>query len=137
MLVLLESLRPSQWIKNFSLFAAAILSGKFFDSVTFIQSSFAFVSFCLLSSSSYLLNDLVDVRQDRLHPSKKNRPLARGDLSPTVAVIALLSLLVLGLYFAAQITSAFLWLAIFFITLQYLYSFIIKKGKGSGIFPKP
>jgi len=126
-LILLESFRPSQWIKNFSLFAAAILSGKFFDPITFIQSSFAFVSFCLLSSSSYLLNDLVDVNKDRLHPSKKYRPLARGDLSPPVAVIALLFLLIVGLSFAAKITPTFLTLAIFFIILQYLYSFVFKK----------
>jgi 4-hydroxybenzoate polyprenyltransferase len=126
-LALLEALRPSQWIKNLNLFAAAILSGKFFDQVTFTQSSFAFVSFCLLSSSSYLLNDLVDIKNDRLHPNKKNRPLARGDLSPTVAILAIFALLIIGLSFAALITPAFLLLAIVFILLQYLYSFAIKK----------
>lgn len=127
MLVLLEALRPSQWIKNLSLFAAAILSGKFFDQVTFTQSSFAFVSFCLLSSSSYILNDLVDIDKDRLHPSKKNRPLARGDLSSTTAILAIFALLIIGLSFAAIISSSFFLVALLFIFLQYLYSFAIRK----------
>ncbi|MEK7527428.1 MAG: UbiA prenyltransferase family protein [Patescibacteria group bacterium] len=127
MLVLLEALRPSQWIKNLNLFAAAILSGKFFDQAIFVQSSFAFVSFCLLSSSSYLLNDLIDIKRDRLHPSKKNRPLARGDLSPTTALLAIFVLLIIGLSFAALITPAFFLIALIFIFLQYLYSFAIKK----------
>jgi len=126
-LVLLEALRPSQWIKNLSLFAAAILSGKFFDQVTFTQSSFAFVSFCLLSSSSYILNDLVDIDKDRLHPSKKNRPLARGDLSSTTAILAIFALLIIGLSFAAIISSSFFLVALLFIFLQYLYSFAIRK----------
>lgn len=127
MLALLESLRPSQWIKNFSLFAAAILSGKFFVQIVFIQSSFAFISFCLLSSSSYLLNDLIDIKNDRLHPNKKNRPLARGDLSPAVAIVAIFVLLIIGLTFAALITPSFFLVALLFIFLQYLYSFAIKK----------
>lgn len=127
MLALFESLRPTQWIKNLNLFAAAILTGKIFESVTFVQSILAFISFSLLSSSSYLINDLVDIENDRKHPAKKNRPLARGDVKPETALFTAIFLLIFGLSVSLLINQSFFYIAISFIILQYLYSFIFKK----------
>lgn len=124
---LFESLRPSQWIKNFSLFAAAILNGQLTNPVVFIKSFNAFIVFCLLSSSSYLINDLIDAPKDRLHPSKKNRPIARGDLPENLAVLASFLLLMLGLSLATSINFSFFILSLVFIILQYSYSFLLKK----------
>lgn len=127
MSALIEALRPSQWVKNLSLFAAAILTGQLFNPSVFSASLWAFISFCCLSSSSYLINDLVDIDKDRLHPVKKNRPLARGALSKKTALITSFLLAVLGLIIAASVNSGFFLIAAFFVLLQYSYSFFIKK----------
>ena len=127
MLALLESLRPTQWIKNLNLFAAAILTGKVFDPITFIQSITAFITFCLLSSSSYLINDLVDAKNDRLHPVKKLRPIARGAVSTENALFMASILLIIGISLAYSINISFFYIALLFIFLQYFYSFVLKK----------
>lgn len=127
MLALIEALRPNQWIKNLSLFAAAILTGQLFNPNVFSTTLWAFISFCALSSSSYLINDLLDIDKDRLHPVKKHRPLARGAISKKDAVMVSLSLAILGLLIAFSINSTFFIVAIVFILMQYSYSFFIKK----------
>lgn len=124
---LIQALRPNQWIKNLSVFAAVILTGQLFNSSAFYPSLVAFVGFCLLSSSSYLVNDLVDLDKDRLHPVKKNRPLARGAITKKTAIMTAVILFLVGLFFASRVNSTFLSLAIIFIFLQYSYSFFIKK----------
>jgi decaprenyl-phosphate phosphoribosyltransferase len=87
----LQALRPQQWSKNFVVFAAMIFSFK----VTWLslcESVFAFAVFSALSSSFYLLNDIVDVKSDRLHPIKCKRPIAAGKIttSQAIAMAALL-----------------------------------------------
>lgn len=127
MLALIQALRPNQWIKNLSIFAAIILTGQLFNPSAFNASLLAFISFCLLSSSSYLVNDVVDIDKDRLHPVKKNRPIARGAVSKQLAIIVSLVLLILGLSIASFVDNVFFILALIFIILQYSYSFLIKK----------
>lgn len=124
---LLKALRPSQWIKNFSLFAAAILNGQLTNGEVFWQSCLAFFAFCLLSSSSYLVNDLLDIKKDQQHPFKKFRPLAHGDVSINTAIITVFALLFSGLGIALMVNSGFFVLSFIFIVLQYSYSFIFKK----------
>lgn len=127
MLAIIEALRPNQWIKNLSLFAAAILTGQLFNHRIFNASLLAFISFCVLSSSSYLVNDLLDIDKDRLHPVKKYRPLARGAISKNTSLFVALFLTILGLFIAFSINSAFFIIALVFIIMQYSYSFFIKK----------
>lgn len=127
MSALIEALRPNQWIKNLSLFAAAILTGQLFNAKVFSASISAFICFCLLSSSSYLINDILDIDRDRLHPIKKNRPLARGAISKKTAKIVSLLLVLFGLSLALTINSGFFIIALIFIILQYSYSLFIKK----------
>jgi 4-hydroxybenzoate polyprenyltransferase len=123
----IEALRPVQWIKNLNLFAALILNGQLFDIDLFIKSFLGFVTFCFLSSSSYLINDIVDVDKDRLHPVKKNRPIARGDVPKSFALLVAFSLLFLGLSTSLFINSSFFWISLVFIVLQYTYSLFLKK----------
>ncbi len=127
LLALIEALRPIQWIKNLSIFAAVILNGQLFNFPVFLNSIWAFITFCLLSSSSYLINDTLDVDKDRLHPTKKNRPIARGDVSTHLAVITAIVLFILGLSIAQTISLGFFIISLVFIILQYLYSFVLKK----------
>lgn len=126
-LSLLEALRPAQWIKNLSLFAAVILNGQLFNLDSTIPSIFAFLSFCLLSSSSYLVNDILDAPKDRQHPYKKLRPIARGDVPISLAVFIAFFLLFVGLGISMLIGSGFFLMALVFIILQYSYSFFFKK----------
>ena len=124
---IIQALRPIQWIKNLSLFAAVILNGQLLNVPIFSKSVLGFVVFCFLSSSSYLINDLVDVDKDRLHPVKKNRPIARGDLSEASAIFIAFTLLFLGLFISIFINFGFFWISLIFILLQYAYSFFLKK----------
>ena len=116
------------------MFAAVILSGQLFDEALFVKSLFGFVAFCLLSSSSYLVNDIVDVDNDRNHPVKKNRPIARGDLPISVASFVSIVLLVIGISVSALIGFNFFLLAIGFIIFQYGYSLVLKKKPVADIF---
>ncbi|MGI5840987.1 MAG: UbiA family prenyltransferase [Patescibacteria group bacterium] len=127
LLSLIEALRPVQWIKNLNLFAAAILNGQLTNAEVFFKSLGAFIVFSLLSSSSYLINDLVDINNDRNHPVKKNRPLARGDVSESLAIFTAFLLLILGLFLAMFINPGFLFISLVFVFLQYTYSLVLKK----------
>ncbi|MBU1117709.1 UbiA prenyltransferase family protein [Patescibacteria group bacterium] len=127
MSAIIQALRPNQWIKNLSLFAAAILTGQLFNPIVLSASIWAFISFCFMSSSSYLINDVVDIDKDRLHPVKKNRPLARGDVNINTAILISFFLAVLGLIIAASINPTFFIISIIFILMQYSYSFFMKK----------
>jgi 4-hydroxybenzoate polyprenyltransferase len=74
-----------------------------------------------------LINDLVDVDKDRLHPVKKNRPIARGDLPKNIAKIFSIVLLISGLSLALTINMGFFFISLIFILLQYSYSFLLKR----------
>ncbi len=89
--------RPKEWIKNFFVFAGLLFSGKFNQPHEVLEAVLTFISFCLVSSAGYYVNDLIDVELDRKHPNKRFRPLAAGELSlstaklipPVLAVIAI------------------------------------------------
>src|SRR6267154_6776315 len=78
----LVSLRPRQWTKNLLLFAGIIFAAKLGDLSRWIEALAGFAAYCAASSASYLVNDVRDAPQDRLHPIKRLRPIAHGDLSP-------------------------------------------------------
>lgn len=96
---IMRLLRPHQWIKNGVVFLAMIFGGRLLDTECWINSILAAISFCLVSSSVYCLNDVLDSKYDRLDPIKCKRPVASGMVSPAEALIsgviaALLSLIV-------------------------------------------
>ncbi len=119
-------LRPRQWIKNLALFAAITFSGQLFDSTSFWQVITAFIAFCLLSSSTYIVNDLLDVHKDRLHPFKKNRPIASKKVSVFEAIIILAITLSTALFISFSLGFVFFVLALLYLLLQLLYSLIFK-----------
>ena len=80
LLELIKVARPIHWIKNLALFAALIFTGKLFESTHFSKTLFAFISFNLATSAAYIFNDLLDAKEDRLHPIKRFRPIASRKL---------------------------------------------------------
>lgn len=126
LLNLARTIRINQWTKNLVVFVAIIFSGKLFDAELFARSLFAFVIFCLLSSTSYIMNDIVDAPADRRHPVKKNRPIASGAIPIYQAV--LLGILFGGgaLTVALVFDPAFFLLCLGFVFWQVLYSFVLK-----------
>jgi 4-hydroxybenzoate polyprenyltransferase/phosphoserine phosphatase len=85
---LIRAMRPHQWIKNLLTFIPLMAAHRFVDSSSVVQAFLAFVVFCLTASSVYLLNDLVDLHNDRLHPRKRHRPFASGHLGIGVGWVA-------------------------------------------------
>jgi len=85
-LALLASLRPRQWVKNLFVFAGVIFSQQMLTPLAWTALG-AFVIFCGLSGATYLFNDVMDAERDRLHPSKRLRPIASGVLSRPTAVV--------------------------------------------------
>jgi len=92
--------RPHEWIKNVLVFAGLLFSGKMNQSHEWVMAILTFVSFCLISSAGYFVNDLIDVDLDRQHPKKRFRPLAAGELSETAAKVIAPSLAVIAIAIA-------------------------------------
>ncbi|MBI4066832.1 UbiA prenyltransferase family protein [Candidatus Gottesmanbacteria bacterium] len=124
---LIRALRPNQWVKNLILFSAIIFTGKLFDSYLFLLTSIAFIIFCAISSASYLFNDLIDLKYDRIHPEKKHRPLASGLLSPNLATETAFLLGLFGLIASLFLSAGFFLVTLAFSLLHLLYSTVLKK----------
>jgi 4-hydroxybenzoate polyprenyltransferase len=77
--------RPQEWIKNVFVFAGLLFSGKLNQPHEVLEATLAFIAFCFISSAGYYVNDLIDVELDRMHPKKRLRPLAAGELSESAA----------------------------------------------------
>lgn len=121
-----ESLRPKQWIKNLLLFAGIIFSGNLSNPQMLQNVFLAFAAFCLLSSSVYLINDLLDREQDRKHPKKQHRPIASGKISPTGALTGALAMAIVALWGSFRLTPEFgLWASVYF-SAMVLYSLYFK-----------
>jgi decaprenyl-phosphate phosphoribosyltransferase len=94
---LVRQARPRQWIKNVLVFAAPGAAGVLDDGSALWPTLIAFVAFCLVSSGTYYWNDLLDIEADRLHPTKRHRPLASGAVPVGVAQVVGSLLIVVGI----------------------------------------
>jgi 4-hydroxybenzoate polyprenyltransferase len=121
------SLRPHQWTKNLVVLAALAFSKHLFDPQPLSRALLAFALFCGLSGTVYLLNDVADVERDRLHPTKRLRPIASGALSVRTAVALAIALgsLCLGLSFL--LGPMFAACAGIYLALNLAYSFRLKE----------
>ena len=81
-------MRPQEWVKNVLVFAGLLFSGKVDEIAQVGDATLTFVAFCAISSAGYLFTDLHDAPYDRLHPEKRQRPIASGELASSTAVIA-------------------------------------------------
>ena len=121
-----KTTRPRQWIKNLALFAPIIFSGKLLSFTDLITIIIAFILFCGLASAMYIINDVLDAPRDRLHPFKKKRPIAAGDLPVPLALTIAFSLILILLPLSYQLSVGFFAIASAYLLLQLAYSFILK-----------
>jgi len=119
---LIKLARPWQWIKNGLVLAALVFSRRLFVLHDTVLAGVAFVAFCALSSLAYVLNDISDREADRLNPEKRDRPLARGDLSVNEAAAFAVALGAVALLLSLALGPDFLWIAALYIALQFGYS---------------
>ena len=123
---LLKLSRPRQWTKNSLLFAALIFAERLFDAEAVVLALLAFAAFCLASSSVYIVNDWVDADRDRLHPDKRQRPIASGQVSKGFALVLAVALTAVSLGLAFEIGVAFGAWTVGYLLLSHFYSFVGK-----------
>lgn len=119
-------LRPRQWIKNFAIFAAILFSGQLFNPFAFQQAFFGFLIFCAVSSSIYIINDMFDIKKDRLHPFKKFRPLASKEVPVPLAAVLAVILAVGSISLSYLISPEFFIITIIYFILHLSYSAFLK-----------
>ncbi|MBX2963582.1 MAG: UbiA prenyltransferase family protein [Cyclobacteriaceae bacterium] len=123
---ILKLIRPSHWIKNLFLLIPVFFAGSFFQFENLEIIFSGILSFSLIASAVYVLNDLKDVAVDRLHPKKKFRPLASGEVTKVTAITLVVLFLVVGLSIAFVLNKTFFGLLTFYLVLNIGYSFGLK-----------
>jgi 4-hydroxybenzoate polyprenyltransferase len=120
------ALRPRQWTKNLLLFAGILFAAELADAGRWARVLTAFAVYCAASSAAYLVNDLRDARADRLHPVKRRRPLARGELTPRFALGVATALAAAAIAGAALLGWSALAFLLGFLALQGSYTLGLK-----------
>lgn len=120
-------MRPRQWSKNVFVFVALFFDRKITDPESVLRTLAAFVLLCLMSSAVYIMNDLVDIENDRQHPTKKNRPLPAGQLNPTTAAAAAVILAGGSLAAGFWLSAGLGWVLLSYLLIQISYSFWLKR----------
>lgn len=124
---LLKTVRPRQWLKNFALYGALVFTGMLYREGAFGLVTQAFFVFIILSSATYIFNDVFDAKSDRLHPFKKNRPIASGELPIPVAFFMIVAGLFIGLSWAHSLNYFFFISCLVYLVIQVLYTGFLKK----------
>lgn len=124
---MIKLIRPKQWSKNILIFAAILFANRFRDPHSVRMALAAFVAMCVVSSGTYIFNDLVDVERDRRHPKKRLRPLASGAVSKQAGVVLGISLFVVGLGLGFAIGRGALLILLFYLALQVVYNWRLKR----------
>ncbi len=122
-----QLLRPGQWTKNLFLLAGLVFGQKLTDGQAVVEVLLGLVCFCLVSSAVYVLNDLHDRNEDRLHPRKRLRPIASGRVSVGAAWLLAAVLLVLGLGGGFGLNHGFFAIMLAYLALQTAYTLRLKQ----------
>ncbi|MBS5797033.1 MAG: UbiA prenyltransferase family protein [Dysgonomonas mossii] len=124
----LQLMRIHQWVKNFFIFLPLFFSFKMDHIPLLIADLWAFVGFCLIASSIYIINDWNDIATDRLHPEKRNRPLASGAINKKEALLMILSLVAVGVSVYIFVLGNYIALALLvsYFILNIFYSLRLK-----------
>jgi 4-hydroxybenzoate polyprenyltransferase len=120
------ALRPRQWLKNLLVFAGLVFATKLGDAGRWLEAVAVFVAYCAISSAAYLVNDLRDREDDRLHPVKRARPIARGELSPRAALALAAGLAAVALALTGVLGLVSVAFLLAFAALQAAYTLSLK-----------
>ncbi len=124
---LIDGMRCHQWLKNLFVFAAPVFGQQLLIAEKFLIVCIAFIAMCMASSAAYLFNDLKDLEYDRVHPKKRERPLASGRLRARTAIVALIALAALSLLLAFSFMPMAAGITLLsYLILNILYSLWIK-----------
>lgn len=123
---LLQTMRPTQWVKNLIIFAVLIFSLNLFNVTLLLRTVIAFILFCIISGTVYIINDYVDLESDRMHPTKCRRPLASGMVPPGFAIRSAVVLSIIGLGGSFLLGIGFGLVALAYYTLVVSYTFYLK-----------
>lgn len=123
---IIKTMRPKQWPKNAVVFAALVFDRQLTNWNSFLHAAAGFIVFCLISSSVYFINDLVDVEADRQHPDKKTRPIASGVLPVPLAIIVAIVLVLIWLPLSYLLSPLFAYIGVGYFVLNLAYSFWLK-----------
>lgn len=126
MIGIVTILRPTQWLKNLILFFPPFLGGELLGAGVLNRGVAPVVSFCLASSSTYILNDIIDRESDRNHPRKSRRPIPSGGISIPAATVLCLLCLTGSFILAYGISSVFLSILVAYLFVSILYSLYLK-----------
>ena len=127
-------LRPKQWTKNLLVFAALLFVGGFHDSGQTLLALAAFAAMCLVSSATYIANDIRDVDRDRRHPRKRMRPIASGNVRVPAAAGVAIFCLVAGLVLGFWIGPAAIVMIVAYLVLQIAYNAFLKQIPVADVF---
>jgi 4-hydroxybenzoate polyprenyltransferase len=119
-------LRPKQYIKNLFAFTVVLYSNEFFEPETWLQALSAFVALCLVASLIYVFNDIIDAEKDRLHPTKKERPIAKGTISKRSGIILCILIVIVLSIFLYVLKSNLYIPIVFYFVLNVIYTYILK-----------
>jgi 4-hydroxybenzoate polyprenyltransferase len=123
----LKVLRVHQWLKNILLFIPILTSHQIFRSEPLKQALLAFISFSLCASSAYILNDLFDIKCDRLQAEKRERPLAAGSLSVPQGMVLMVALLIVSILISRALSWQFQITLLFYYVMTLAYSLVLKR----------
>lgn len=118
--------RPIHWIKNLAIFAPLIFTGTLFTKGYFEKAFLAFIAFCFATSATYVFNDILDREKDKLHPIKKNRPIASGKINVSVAFLESAILAGTAVVLGESVNHLFFFMVLAYIFMQVLYSLFLK-----------
>lgn len=122
LLALLKTMRPRQWTKNAFVLAALVFDRQLTNPTSLAHSLLGFALFCLVSSSVYIINDILDIEADRNHPEKRNRPIASGKLPVAYALAAAALILVISFPVAYWLSPGFAAITFVYLLLNLAYS---------------
>lgn len=122
-----RALRMHQWIKNVLLFVPLLTGFSLFDTNKLMTMALAFLAFSLVASATYIVNDLLDLDSDRVHPRKRTRPFASAQISIFSGAIAGMVMLGGGLLIAAFISQPFFWALMLYLVLTSAYTWLLKR----------
>lgn len=122
----IKSMRPKQWYKNLVLFIGVLFSSNMLNLTFLVDSGLAFLVFCLLSGSIYLINDILDIEKDKNHPKKRKRPVPSGTLKVSHAIFFIVLFLTISFTVAYWVNQYFFLITLFFIILLLSYSLWLK-----------